>query len=174
MWYRNLCDCCQDIDVLNKDDDTPTTKTEVFSFGFTDFNLVGDLVRTPCDGTIEKEGPEADKKMKKVDLMDLIVDDLPESLLPFRRALNVAFGDTSEAKDGFDILDCNLGYKLVYFNDAFHVKIPLQTVMENSLEMDIEAFVFAFAESNTWKYGELRLNTPIDILLLPQWKRVEG
>ena len=104
MWYRNLCDCCQDIDVLNKDDDTPTTKTEVFSFGFTDFNLVGDLVRTPCDGTIEKEGPEADKKMKKVDLMDLIVDDLPESLLPFLRALNVAFGDTSEAKDGFDIL----------------------------------------------------------------------
>ena len=48
-------------------------------------------------------------KIEKVDFMDLIVDDLIESLLPFPRALNVAFGDTSEAKDGFDILVSNLG-----------------------------------------------------------------
>ena len=109
-------------------------------------------------------------KIEKVDFMDLIVDDLIESLLPFPRALNVAFGDTSEAKDGFDILVSNLDNELVYYNDAFHVKISLQTVMANGFGMDIEAFGFAFAKFNTWKCGELRVNTPTDILLLSQWK----
>ena len=101
-----------------------------------------------------EEDLELNEKLRKIDFVDLVVDDLLDSLLSFPRDNNAAIGNTYKSKDEFSIFNSNLGCDMIHFNgiDIVPMTNPLPMVMEKDLKIDIKVFVFTH-NGNTWERG---------------------